>query len=154
MAQSGPAPKSPDDRRRTNAPARGEWVDITVKRLAEPTQPAITSKRGRGPGLWRWRSRKRWTEWTCDPASQFWSDGDVEFALDLLFIIEDEGISSKNLAVVMRGLDKLGLTPAGKRDLRYRITFTPYKEATKDGPPGDTNVIDFDQRRKDLGHGA
>lgn len=148
---AAPTPKPPQERINRVPPQRGEWQNIDVKRLDEPTRPAIIHRKGKT--LWKWRSRKRWEEWTCDPASQFWTDGDAAFARDLLFIIEEEGVTSKNLPVLMRGLDKLGLTPAGKRDLRYKITFTPYQEMTKNDKMPD-NVIPIDERRTNLGHGA
>ena len=59
-----------------------------------------------------------------------------------------------NAAEIRLREDRLALSPKGKRDLRFRIGFGIGKEATKERLPGDANVINMDERRKQLEHGA
>src|SRR5262252_9408504 len=125
----GPAPKDPKQRRRSNPPVRGEWIDLDEPRLAEPAQPALSV-------VAEWRSWdddacRRWDTWRHDPAATFWTDGDVEYALETLVVYEADPVP---WAEISRRRDRLGLTPKGKRDLRYRITFGPWRDVSLDSP--------------------
>lgn len=113
MAGTGPAPA--EQRRRTNAPQRGEWVDLPP--LEAPILPEL-------PELadgeeWSARARMTWAAWRADPVTAQWSPADVAYALDAIALYE--GMTASNANEVRLRMDGLGLTPKGKRDLRWRV---------------------------------
>jgi len=116
MAGRGPAPK--ESRRRRNAPARGEWVDLAP--LERPVLPELPE------GEWRPATRATWDAWRSDPVSAQWSPADVAFALDTILLHNE----MKKPNEVRLRMDSLGLTPKGKRDLRWRITAPVEAEVT------------------------
>jgi hypothetical protein len=110
MGGRGPAPKPSSQRRRANEPARGEWMDLEP--LAKPVLPALgTRKDGWSPA-----TRLMWEAWRKDPVSAQWSPADVAYARDTIERLEC-GAPPDELRLRMDGL---GLTPKGKRDLRWR----------------------------------
>jgi hypothetical protein len=149
---TGPAPKDPRERRNTTKPQRGEWIDIDATTIAKPVLPVVPPfKRPFVP--WRYKARQVWAAWRNDPVTGYWTDSDIAYALSTLELYDVEDWTV-NAAEIRLREDRLALTPRGKRDLRFRITFGPGKEATKDRPAPDSNVISMDERRRELGHGA
>ena len=154
MAGIGAAPKDQSERKRNVKPARGEWIDIDSRTIDTPVLPLVPPTiRPFVP--WRREAVRKWQVWRLDPVTAYWSDSDIEFALGTLEFYNVPGSDwIKNAAEIRQREDRLALNPKGKRDLRFRITFGPGKEATRDRPTGDTNVISMDERRKQLEHGA
>jgi len=106
MAGTGPAPKLPGERRRYNQPTRGEWVDLELP--DEPVLPPYNREEMTIP-------ERMWNAYRlCGPATQY-GEEDVQAILDLA-----RGWAEMTFADRDRRLDKLGLTPKGKRDLRWR----------------------------------
>lgn len=105
MAGRGPAPKDPSQRRRYNQPARGEWVDLEP--LAAPILPEA--------GDWSGRVKRLWDAWREDPVTSQYGPADLAAVWDLAD--QFEGLSETTQTA---RLDRLGLTPKGKRDLRWR----------------------------------
>jgi hypothetical protein len=127
MAGRGPAPKDPSQRRRANAPARGEWVDLPP--LKEPVLPELPVT---GGAQWHPETVEMWTAWRADPVSAQWSEADVAYALQTIRLM-DAGAPPNELRLRM---DSLGLTPKGKRDLRWRlVSEAPAVEAPR--PAGE-----------------
>lgn len=109
MAGRGPAPK--ESRRRANRPARGEWVDLP------PLERVVL--RDLPEGEWPVETLEMWAAWQADPVSTQWSSSDVEYAVATARI-HASGPISRASEIRLR-MDSLGLTPKGKRDLRWRI---------------------------------
>ena len=112
MAGIGPAPA--ESRRRANTPARGEWVDLAP--LEAPVLPELPELAG---GEWSERARSTWAAWRADPVTAQYTSADISYALDAIMLYEAMTPSSAN--EVRLRMDGLGLTPKGKRDLRWRI---------------------------------
>lgn len=116
MAGHGPAPA--ETRRRRNEPARGEWVDLEP--LKAPVLPDLDELGAPGPdGGWRDATRRTWEAWRSDPVTAQWSPSDVAHAMDTIAL--HNAMSSSSANEVRLRMDGLGLTPKGKRDLRWRI---------------------------------
>lgn len=119
MAGRGPAPKPKAQRRNRHEPARGEWVDLPP--LSVPVLPVLP---GRADGEeWSSRTLAVWEAWRADPVSGQWSPADVSYALDAILLYEVMSPSGAN--EVRLRMDGLGLTPKGKRDLRWRVVAEP-----------------------------
>lgn len=125
MAGIGPAPKDQSERRNKSAPQRGEWVDLEP--LEQPVLPELPA---RADGEeWSDRTKLTWEAWRSDPVTGQYSPADVVYALDTILLYD--GLTSANGANEVRlRMDGLGLTPKGKRDLRWRIV-TQAPEAKK-----------------------
>lgn len=120
MAGRGPAPKEASQRRRRNEPNRGEWIDLpaTVEKPVLPTLP----RRPKGMGPWSARTRSAWNQWRKDPATTQFGEADIASALDLAHLHNAWSRGEMRLAPEIRlRMDGLGLTPKGKRDLRWRV---------------------------------
>ena len=116
MAGRGPAPKAPEQRRNHKEPTRGEWVDLAP--LAKPVLPALP-KRRKGEGPWPAATRAVWAAWRRDPVTSQYSEADIAYALDTIRL---HAVMKPTTAGEVRlRMDALGLTPKGKRDLRWRI---------------------------------
>lgn len=113
MAGTGPAPA--ETRRRRNEPARGEWVDLPP--LEAPVLPELPEL---AEGEWSERSRSTWAAWRSDPVTAQWSPADVAYALDAITLYE--AMTPSNANEIRLRMDGLGLTPKGKRDLRWRVS--------------------------------
>lgn len=116
MAGIGPAPKDSSQRRNRSLPLRGEWVDLQP--LEAPVLPELAE-----PHLWSERSRLKWEAWRQDPVSALWTPADVSFARDTLWLYEM--MKASTASEIRLREDALGLTPKGKRDLRWRAPGDP-----------------------------
>ncbi len=118
---AGPAPKSAEQRRRYNQPARGEWVDLEpldepILREYDPdwaTRVVVTDD-----GVEEVPSgcrRQMWEAWRNSPVT-------AQYGVEDIAAIEELAASFYLLPPAQRFamMDKLGLTPKGKRDLRWR----------------------------------
>jgi hypothetical protein len=108
-------PKLKEERRRRNEPARGEWVDLPP--LKKPVLPTLP-----GEGQWSKRTRLAWEAWRSDPVTSQYQPADVQAAIDLAFVYE-RWVRGKDslLSEIRQREDRLGLSPKGKRDLRWRV---------------------------------
>lgn len=113
MAGRGPAPKDPGHRRRYNQPARSEWVDLEP--LERPVLP---------PAKRQWPSHVKalWEAWRSDSVTSQYGPADLAAVFELARAYDDLKPNEQRLR-----MDGLGLTPKGKRDLRWR---TPAEVAT------------------------
>ena len=114
MAGRGPAPKLATERRNRTPPARGEWVD-----LAPLSKPVLRELPALADDEWAPNTVAMWEAWRNDPVTALWSPADVAFALDTIML--HQSMTPSTAAEVRRRMDSLGLTPKGKRDLRWRI---------------------------------
>lgn len=107
---SGPAPKRPEARRRRNPPASGEWVELEP--LERPVLPSARRD-------WSPRVKALWAAWRQDPATGQYSPADVAACVDLAACFEELPASEQRLR-----MDGLGLSPKGRRNLRWRLAPT------------------------------
>ena len=110
-------------------PARGEWVD-----LAPLEQPVLQALPRRSNRPWSADAKRIWAAWRMDPVTAMWSPSDVEYALETISLRESPLTTASEIRLRMDGL---GLTPKGKRDLRWRIA--PAEEGAG-GSAGPTTV--------------
>jgi hypothetical protein len=130
MAGHGPAPKLPGQRRRYNQPGRSEWVDL--KPLETTVLPPYRrswhvfvesrDKQGNPIEVRRGVSRAMWEAWRSSPVTSQYGPEDIAACCYLA-----EAFHSLTDASRFAMMDRLGLTPKGKRDLRWR---TPAEVAT------------------------
>lgn len=113
MAGVGRAPKPKGQRVNRHEPQRGEWVDLVP--LVKPVLPAAHAK-------WSPRVKLLWRAWRADPVSSQWGPADLAAVWDLACIFDALQPNEQRLR-----MDSFGLTPKGKRDLRWR---TPQEVAT------------------------
>ena len=113
MAGRGPAPKDPGQRRRYNQPARSEWVDLEP--LEKPVLPPPEYS-------WTTGATRMYNAWRRDPVTSQYGPADIAAICELARWYDLLPFSEQRLR-----MDALGLTPKGKRDLRWR---TPAEVAT------------------------
>jgi len=111
MAGMGPAPA--ENRRRSNAPARGEWVDLLP--IDKPILPTLP-EREEG---WTEMTQTTWEMWRQDPATSQYTPAEIAYALDTIWLYNQ--MTASTASEVRLRMDGLGLTPKGKKDLRYRV---------------------------------
>jgi hypothetical protein len=132
VAGNGPAPKDAAARRRRNAPERGEWQ--TLKTLERPVLEPLPVLDGED--LWCARTAETWEAWRADPVTGTWSPADRAYAMDTIMLHQmvygPEGDVARANEVRLR-MDSLGLTPKGKRDLRYRLPVDDEDEDSDSG---------------------
>lgn len=116
MAGNGFAPKPKDQRRNRTPPQRGEWVDLEP--LKSPVLPELPA-RAEGEE-WSARARLAWSAWRADPVTSQYAPADVAYALDAIYLYE--AMTPSTASEVRLRMDGLGLTPKGKRDLRWRVS--------------------------------
>jgi len=97
--------KPPEQRRNRTPPSKGEWVDLEP--LEEPILPEYNPE-------WQVR-RKMWDGWRQSPVTSQYGVEDVELIEELARSFYDLSEPSR-----LRMIDSLGLSPRGKRDLRWR----------------------------------
>lgn len=128
----GPAPKDPSQRRRRNAPARGEWVDLPE--LTKPVLPELPE------GDWSKRTQEAWALWRSDPATSQYSSAGIAQAINLLHLFEGWVRGDEKYSEVRLTMDGLGLTPKGKRDLRWRAPQETKDEPQRERPASTQRV--------------
>lgn len=123
---SGPAPKRKEDRRNRNKKLSGDWVvlgsaeNITVPKL--PPLPDSVEMR------WSKESRSWWTTVWASPMATQWQEADVPGLVELAMLRQkfiatsDFNLKTKLAPLVASRSDKFGLTPKGRKDLRWVIT--------------------------------
>jgi hypothetical protein len=74
-------------------------------------------------GEWTPEARATWEAWRQDPATTRWTPADVGFAVDTLYLVDECALKPRAplAAEVRLRMDALGLTPKGRRYLRWRI---------------------------------
>jgi hypothetical protein len=89
-----------------------------------------------GDGSWSARTTRWWNGIRQDPATALFGAGEIEQAIDLGYLFEENVREPKGaLATEARlRLDGLGLTPKGKRDLRLRVEPDD-RTGRSDSPP-------------------
>jgi hypothetical protein len=115
----GPPSKQPWERRRRNAPALGEWIELPAS-VEKPVLPPLPR---RSKGRWSARTRATWNAWRRDPPTTQYTPADVWYAIDTAYLLEQahtRGTAALFAQVRIR-MDGLGLTPKGKRYLRWRV---------------------------------
>lgn len=146
MAGTGFAPKDKSERRRTNKPLRGDWVEISA-----PKKPVIPTLQQVEKGTWHARTKATWDAWRKDPATTQWTSAELAFAIDTIYLFEEyvtEGPASLAGELRLRQ-DTLGLTPKGKQDRRWRVADEA--PASASGPtPGDEVARRREQREQQL----
>lgn len=110
---AGPAPA--EHRRRTNEPARGDWVDLPP--VDKPFLPELP-ERAEGEG-WSQRTMDAWEMWRMDPATSQYTPAEIAYCLDTIYLYD--AMKPSTASEVRLRMDGLGLTPKGKKDLRYRV---------------------------------
>jgi len=149
---AAPYPKDQSERRNKTKPVRGEWIDLDSSELENPVLP-LKPPHKRPFVPFGTMAVKKWSAWRLDPVTTYWTKADVAFALSTLELYDAEDWT-KNAAEIRLREDRLALTPLGKKQQRYRILFGLANESVRERTPGDANVIDFDERRKQLERGA
>ena len=106
MAGRGPAPKPSSQRRRHGQPLRSEWVQLEP--LVDPVLPPAKRE-------WGDNAKRAWAAWRQDPVTAQWGPADVFFAMEICRLFDELPASELRLRC-----DNVGVTPKGKRDLRWR----------------------------------
>jgi hypothetical protein len=101
----GPAPKLPENRRNRNPKERGEWVDL------EPLEAPILPEYEPTFQM----PQRMWNAWRQDPITSQYGESDIASAVWLA-----EEFRDLPPAQCVSLMDKLGMTPYGKRNLRWR----------------------------------
>lgn len=130
MAGQGPVPA--ENRRRRNEPARGDWVDLEpLTKPVLPKLPRNTPYRDEDGKLIPWPARTKtvWESWRSDPVTGQYSPADIEYALDTILL--HAFMKPSSASEVRLRMDALGLTPKGKRDLRWRVPEGEAPETAK-----------------------
>ena len=107
MAGRGMAPKPKEQRRNRSVPQRGEWVDL---------EPLAVPVLGVADKEWSAVARVMWAAWRDDPVTGQYGPADLAAVAELARRFEDLAPNEQRLR-----MDGLGLTPKGKRDLRFRL---------------------------------
>ena len=91
--------------------------------LERPVLPALPRRTRAEGGAWSARTREIWDAWRQDPTTGQYGPSDIAYALDTIRLVElgNAKPTATLLAEVRLRLDGLGLTPKGKRSLRWRI---------------------------------
>lgn len=127
----GPPPADPRRRRRRNAPAGGDWVDL------HPLDRSVLPALPRRKGAWSVRAQATWKAWREDPASGQYSPADVAYAIDTAHLV-DAFARAPTVALaaeIRQRMDGLGLTPKGRRSLRWRLVDEEPADASGHAPP-------------------
>jgi hypothetical protein len=113
-------------RRRYNQPAKGEWVDLPEVGSFKPVLPAYKpewnewidarTKDGDTIEVRRGVERRMWNGWRRDPVTTQYGQADIEAIIYLAQAFHTLSDASR-----FAMMDRLGLTPKGRRDLRWRL---------------------------------
>src|SRR3954451_12612547 len=108
----GPALKPKEQRINRHPPRAGEWVDIDPPDERQLPELEDTDER-----VWTQRQRMLWEVWAWSAEATQWNPADVLYALDLLVMMDNTPVTL--VAEVRIRMTCLGLSPKGKRDLRW-----------------------------------
>lgn len=75
----------------------------------------------RGRMKWSARTVAAWAAWCDDPVTSQYTPADIAAAVELAYLMEGMVRGEEKSAEVRQRMDGLGLTPKGKRDLRFRV---------------------------------
>jgi hypothetical protein len=130
---SGPAPKPPGQRRRRNAPARGDWIVLPETDSARPVPSLVRL----APEVsWTGATKRWWKAIWRTPMSTQWGDGDYPVLVELAYlrqlfmpsVMTDESggkvfvQGDARLAPEVRHRsDAFGLTPKGRQERRWLL---------------------------------
>lgn len=112
MAGRGPAPKSPDERRRRNA---------------QPDLKVVASDGAHGPTLptdidWPDATRAWWETWRTSPQASTFTDTDWSFLLDTAVLHMEFWDGDRSVAAELRlRAAKFGATPEDRARLRLQV---------------------------------
>lgn len=134
MAGRGPAPSA--NRQRRNKPMRGDW--IVLEPLARPVVPALDEfEPPSGWECWPTATRMLWDAWREDPVTQTWNASDRAFAVDTIYLHAAASTAKAN--ELRLRMESLGLTPKGRRDLRFLLPDeTPPEGDVAEAPTAPT----------------
>lgn len=113
---SGPAPKSDAERRRRNAPARGEWTAAPGEGWQHGPVPKPPS------GLVK-ASKDAWETWFAAWFAAHWSPSDLPGLRQLVRLYDqverDPSVASLQ-SQLRQMMDIYGVTPKGQQDRRWK----------------------------------
>ena len=122
MAGTGPAPKFPEERANRIKPQRGEWREVSIPAVSIlPELPDDVR--------WSTRTQRIWKGWQQDPATTMFGPSEIAMCTKLAFQYEKAIGDRVPWNIVTAWMDKLGLTPKGKLDLRLRVVDAKSKPA-------------------------
>src|SRR5882672_3647542 len=98
--------KAPEQRRNRTRPGLGEWIELpnefeTVLPAAKPS--------------WSPRVKRLWNGWRADSLTSQYTAADVAYIFDLADQFDELAEATQTAR-----MDRLGLTPKGRRELRWR----------------------------------
>lgn len=111
----GPAPKDASARAGHKQPVFGEWRDLPP--LEKPVLPKLPR------GQWSAQTKALWEGLRQDFATQEYGPSEIATAIQLAYLIESAVTDGKATmwSEVRQWMDRLMLTPKGKRDARVRL---------------------------------
>src|SRR3954467_3259372 len=144
---AAPVPKPKEQRINRHPPRAGEWVDIDP-----PDERQLPELEDTDDHQWTARQRTMWEGWAWSAEATQWNTADVLYALELLTMMDNTPVAL--MSEVRIRLTSLGLSPKGKRDLRWRIpqdknrqadeakrhAAAPNRRAAADAMPGPTKT--------------
>lgn len=134
MAGRGPAPKQPDQRRRANAPERGDWV----------TTPGMGWQHGPlpdcPPRLLK-VSRETWDTWFAAWFAAHWGPQDLPMLRQVIRLfdrVERPSPTAAERTELRQLMDSYGITPKGQQDRHWVAPKADAPATTADpADPGD-----------------
>jgi hypothetical protein len=110
----GPPPKQ--QRRRRNLPERGEWVELEPRKGPTPKCPVPLDR----------SQAAQWRELWKSPMASMWQKEDVPGLARVLVLrpLVLQTFDTKLMSELRQLEDRFGLTPKGRRDLRWLIPDT------------------------------
>lgn len=116
MAGKGPPPKQGSTRRRSNKPARGDWVVLTRHVEKVPPLPRPYPKGG-----WSPQAKRAWKAWWSSPMAAMWDESDRDTVELLLAMVHEvhETMTGAITTQIRMFKESLGLTPKGRQDRRW-----------------------------------
>jgi hypothetical protein len=115
VAGRGPAPKPPGERAGRHKPERGDWQDLPT--LEKPVLPRYLPKT---KGVtWSARTKRLYKGWRADPVTATYGENEIAQVIELAYLQHHWEETGTGAAEIRQRMDGLGLTPKGKRDLRF-----------------------------------
>lgn len=119
---------------------RGEWVDLPAV-VEEPILPPLPPLDGEE---WSANTISAWEAWRRDPVTTQWTESDIAYAHDTIML--HNVMTPSTASEVRLRMDALGLTPKGKRDLRWRTAQQQELEASQGAKPAPRRKMPQRQR--------